>query len=211
TRLVDAAPDRFDNEIRALLQDSDGKIWITNKRGEVYFHKDGDVKVFTKKQVPGSIYCITEDRHKNIWMGTKGYGLIKLEPENEQRTKYKIVRYEHDPEDLTSLSSNQIYNITEDYKGRLWICTFQKGPNLNQVPGSIYCITEDRHKNIWMGTKGYGLIKLEPENEQRTKYKIVRYEHDPEDLTSLSSNQVYNITEDYKGRLWICTFQKGPN
>src|SRR5690606_28993486 len=55
-RLVNTSPDRFDNEIRAILQDSDGKIWITNKRGEVYFHRDGEVKSFTKKQVPGSIY-----------------------------------------------------------------------------------------------------------------------------------------------------------
>ena len=230
TRLVDAAPDRFDNEIRALLQDSDGKIWITNKRGEVYFHKDGDVRVFTSKQVPGSIYCITEDRHKNIWMGTKGYGLIKLEPENEQRTKYKIVRYEHDPEDLTSLSSNQIYNITEDYKGRLWICTFQKGPNLlvekeghihfkninnsfKHYPKRAFQVIrhamEGPDKKIWLGTTD-GLLRFDPDEDpdNMTFIPTVKISGDK---SSLGNNDITYLFKSSDDQVWVGTFGGGLN
>src|SRR5690606_14421108 len=184
-RLVNHAPGRFDNEVRALLQDSDGKIWITNKRGGVYFHQNGDVQVLQNDQISGSIYSIAEDRNKNIWIGTKGYGLIKLEPENEQRTAYRVVRYENDPDDINSLSSNQIYSITEDHKGRPWIGTFQNGPKLLLEEGGkvrfknvnnsfknypkrtfnvIRHAIQGPDKKIWLGTTD-GILRFDPDED----------------------------------------------
>lgn len=227
-RLVNASPNRFDNEIRALLQDSDGKIWITNKQGEVYFHKNGDIKVLDNNQIPGSIYCITEDRHKNIWMGTKGYGLIKLEPKNVQRTKYNIIRYENDPNDSASLSSNQIYSITEDRKGRLWIGTFQKGPNLlmedngkvhfknvnnsfKNYPKRAFNVIrhamEGPDKKIWLGTTD-GLLRFDPD-EDPDNMQFIPTVKIAGDKNSLGNNDIMYLFLSKDEQVWIGTFGGG--
>ncbi|NGM64560.1 hybrid sensor histidine kinase/response regulator transcription factor [Sphingobacterium sp. SGR-19] len=229
-RLVDTAPGRFDNEIRALLRDSDGKVWLTNKHGDIYFHKNGDLKRLENDQIPGSIYCITEDRNKNVWIGTKGYGLVKLTPENTQRTKYKVTRYENDPNDSASLSSNQIYSITEDHKGRLWIGTFQKGLNLLVEDNG-----EIRFKNVYNSFKNYpkrtfNVIRHSiqgPDNRiwLGTTDGLLRFDPDenPDDMTfiptvkiagdkhSLGNNDIMYLFRSKSQEVWIGTFGGGLN
>lgn len=229
-RLVNTAPGRFDNEIRALLRDSDGKVWMTNKHGDIYFHKNGNLKRLENDQIPGSIYCITEDRNKNIWIGTKGYGLVKLVPEDEQRTKYKVSRYENDPNDIASLSSNQIYSITEDHKGRLWIGTFQKGLNLVvEERGKIWfknvnnsfknypkrAFNVIRHSirgpdnRIWLGTTD-GLLRFDPDEnpDEMTFIPTVKISGDK---SSLGNNDITYLFRSKSGEVWIGTFGGGLN
>ncbi|PRD49222.1 hybrid sensor histidine kinase/response regulator transcription factor [Sphingobacterium haloxyli] len=229
-RLVDTAPGRFDNEIRALLRDSDGKVWLTNKHGDIYFHKNGNLKRLENDQIPGSIYCITEDRNKNIWIGTKGYGLVKLMPENEQRTKYHATRYENDPNDIASLSSNQIYSITEDHKGRLWIGTFQKGLNLlveesgevrfknvynsfKNYPKRTFNVI--RHSiqgpdnRIWLGTTD-GLLRFDPD-ESPDNMKFIPTVKVAGDKHSLGNNDIMYLFRSKSQEVWIGTFGGGLN
>ena len=229
-RLVSSTPNQFDNEVRAFLQDSDGKIWITTKSGEVYFYKDGVTQVWQHGPITGSIYCIVEDRQKNIWIGTKGFGLIKLQPENELRTAYKAIRYVHDPNDVNSLSSNQVYSITEDHKGRLWVSTFQKGPNLlleengktffknvnnsfKNYPKRVFNVI--RHaiqgpdKRIWLGTTD-GLLRFDPDEDPDTMNFLPTVKI-AGDKTSLGNNDITYIFRATDNSMWVGTFGGGLN
>lgn len=229
-RLVDRSPDRFDNEIRALLRDSDGKVWMTNKHGDIYFRQNGNMKMLENDQIPGSIYCITEDRNKNVWIGTKGYGLVKLVPENEQRTNYKVTRYEHNPDDIESLSSNQIYSITEDRKGRLWVGTFQKGLNLVVEENGKICFknVNNSFKNypkrtfnvirhsiqgpdnrIWLGTTD-GLLRFDPD-ENPDDIKFIPTVKISGDQSSLGNNDIMYLFRSKSDAVWIGTFGGGLN
>ncbi|RRN76747.1 hypothetical protein EIM50_23115, partial [Pseudoxanthomonas sp. SGD-10] len=125
-QLVPNSANKYENEVRALFQDSDGKVWISNKFGKLYVYRNGTERINVLggyKGTLGSIYCIIEDRNKNIWIGTKGQGLIRLQPRDAGRLTYSISRYENNPNDLTSISNNQIYSVLEDKLGRIWVGT----------------------------------------------------------------------------------------
>ena len=229
-RLVEESPRQFDNEMRAMLRDSDGKVWLTNKRGKVYFRREGKLQPFVNDQLSGSIYCMMEDRKKNIWIGTKGDGLIKLEPSNVERTSYRVLRYRYDPKDIHSLSSDQIYTITEDEQGRIWIGTFQRGLNLltedngkvsfknimnsfPQYPKRKFNVIRHAmlgpdHK-IWLGTTD-GLLRFDP-NEDPEKMSFLQSVKIAGDKSSLGSNDVMYLFTDRNKTVWVGTFGGGLN
>ena len=63
--------------VRALLQSSDGQVWIATLDGLTQF--DGErFRAFTKAQgVPGAT-SLAEDRHGNVWIGTAAGGALRL-------------------------------------------------------------------------------------------------------------------------------------
>lgn len=70
----------------------------------------------------GYISSITQDKKGLMWFAT-GDGLNKYDG-------YNVTVYHHDPDDTTSLSSDDLTCVFEDSKGRLWIGTRQNGLNL---------------------------------------------------------------------------------
>ena len=65
------------------------------------------------------ITSLFEDKNKNIWVGTDGGGLNKLEVSNGNFTRFK-----HLIGDKTSLANNIIRAIIADDSGQIWIATF---------------------------------------------------------------------------------------
>lgn len=105
------------NDINALIQDSQGGMWIGTEVGLSWLPKGGKQfrnylaeydSVFNKN----AILCIYEDDRRNIWIGTRGGGLKLL---NRERNQFFTL------DTAFGLSSNIVHGITQDLKGDLWV------------------------------------------------------------------------------------------
>lgn len=158
------------------------------------------------------VKAILEDSDGEIWFGTMGNGLCRLNP-----LKNTIVYYHHDPGNPHSLSHNNVWAISQDPASQdyLWISTFGGGLNrLNrktetftrfmhdpQNPNSlstnnIYSAHADASGTVWIGTFGSGLNRLDIASHRFTPYA---------DKDGLSDNFVKGVLEDTHGRLWLST------
>ncbi len=112
------------------------------------------------------------------------------------------------------LPQNFIYCSLQDRKGFLWFGTrngltrfdgykfkvFQHIPfDSNSLSGNhIASICEDTKGNIWVGTYNAGLNYF----NKKTK-DVIRYIHNPDDLTSISSNTISSIFITSDSILWL--------
>ncbi len=238
-----------DNVISAIYEDEDGFIWIGTDKGVLnkfdrttekflYYplnynsNKIPDLKddfykypIIYSRNNKKTITSITGDKKGNLWVGTWGCGIIKL-------NKYtgKISQFVYHTKDTSSISYNRIRQIFIDHSGRIWIATFGKGLNLaynsngklifkhflndTEDNFSINCnvinsMYEDKNNNLWIATYD-GLNKLDNniDYSKENKPRFIRYLHHK--LTnSLSSNVVMAVTGDNKGNIWIGTFGGG--
>jgi ligand-binding sensor domain-containing protein/signal transduction histidine kinase len=215
------------NEVKAFYEDDYGKIWIgTNGGGLNIFDRAKREYSYYLAQTndPGSlssnrVYAIQEDQSGSVWLGTNGGGLARvIFGPSPQRKLLGFKKYRHLPEDPSTLSSDRIRCIIEDYTGFLWIGTFENGvnrldprtetfirythdPNNPQSLSNdtVQALYEDSHKILWVGTRT-GLNRFHPENGSFTAYRA-----DLNDDTSLSDNSVLSIHEDGFGVLWVGT------
>jgi PAS domain S-box-containing protein len=163
------------NNVRVLLVDHTGTLWVGTGRGLDRLD-DGANGEFTHfahdPQDPaglcaGSVKAILEDSTHTLWIGTEEpAGLSRFD-----RTSETFARYEYDPSNPDG-----------------FINTY-----------GIRAIYEDRAGDLWLGTYD-GLIHLDRETERFTQY-----EHDPDDPHSLSRDFVWDIYQDPAGTLWIAT------
>ncbi len=154
---------------RALFQDSRGFIWVGDRKNQLTILDDNFAeigKLSTQgKLSPQSnwgavIYSIFEDKNKNIWIGTKKNGLFCLKRKNKiHNFDFEVEHYAFSPNDTYSISSNEVYDITEDKHERLWIATFD-GLNLlsKDKNGSIKFIN---YRNDWIAypTEEYNRVR----------------------------------------------------
>ncbi len=169
--------------VNSIMETFDGTLWVgtekglhrwDSKSGSFMYLPNRDDRV--TKTRPESAFCLMEVSPGELWIGTR-YGLSRLDP----RTG-RFVRFFHDPSDPHSLSGNEIWDITRDRSGYLWI-----------------------------GTYGDGLNRAAPPETTSGTLKIERFKHDPNDPTSLSDNYVNKLLVDRTGNLWVGTSTGGLN
>jgi ligand-binding sensor domain-containing protein len=167
------------SSVTCILQDRKGFLWFGTYDGlnkydgygfTIYKHEALDSNSLSYN----GISSLCEDRAGNLWIGTAGGGLNKLDRAQEQFT-----RFVNDPKNPYSLSHNQVTSLHEDRTGNLWIGTFGGGLNkfdrvterftrLVNDPKNPYSLShnqvtsiyEDRSDNLWIGTAGGGLNKI---------------------------------------------------
>lgn len=116
------------------------------------------------------IYSITQDNYGFTWIGTNGSGLYKFD--GNDYTSYKN-KYE----DSTSISSNLVFSSYLSRSNELWVGT-EDGLNLynrgldkfkkikipingiKEANISVLSINEDNNRNLYIGTRQYGLFKM---------------------------------------------------
>ncbi len=224
---------RADTEIRAVALDSHQNLWMANKGGELLcYSADGNLKHrFPDRNTPwiGLIYSIMQDSRGDIWLGTKGDGVLRMR--ERPAGGYDFTRYRHDPSDGGSLSDNNIYSIAEDRLGKIWIASYGGGINLyeetadgrgrflnqgNSFPhypaqqGSKVRYLLQAPDGTMLAATVEGLIIFDPSSDpSEMSFRVVQ--KIPGDIHSLGNNDIIHILADSKGRVWLSTFGGGLN
>lgn len=228
-------PTRFsDNmasaEIRAMMRDSKGYIWAAAKSRELYRYSP-DMETctrFSNAEVGdvGVIYSIFEDNAGNVWLGTKGDGLIRL---TDTGNGWERKHFRSEKGNPSSLSSNNIYCIEQDNDGRIWVGTYGGALSMLPDPDSDEFVTVESNFPRYPQTAGErvrylhcmpdgrmlvasvgGLIWFHPsDTPELTEFHLVR--KIPGDIHSLGNNDVMHIFTDAQSRTWLCTFGGGLN
>ncbi|NME70923.1 ligand-binding sensor domain-containing protein [Flammeovirga aprica] len=158
-----------------------------------------------------NIWDIEEDYYGNIWLATTN-GVIKLNLKNNT-----FVRFLNNPDDSLSISNNDTRKIYRDIKGDIWIGTFNGlnrydkenntfkqihfTSNNNQntnINNAIISIAEDDKLNLWIGTFGNGLWKLDRQTDSLYPSSV---------NNKLPNKVIYSIENDSHGALWLSTNQ----
>lgn len=227
------------NEVRALMEDKDGNIWVSVKEGivRVYNSKRTYIGYLTEngtvsqngRPMTGVVYCFTQGKDGVMWLATKGDGLVRAV---KNGNGYMLSRYKYDADDIYSLSHNDVYFVYEDGKGRIWAATFGGGLNYiekdkngklifinhrNNLKGypidrchRVRHITSDKSGHIWIGTTT-GALCFDETFTNPEEIVFRHYSRIPSDENSLSNNDVHWIKATKKNELYLATFGGGLN
>lgn len=218
--------------IRTLQEDNNGDLWIGNFGvGISYFDRSTTAISSYSRDLanPNSlshsnVISALEDAAGNLWLGTDSGGLNYFNRETGQFTHYR-----KNPSQPHSLTSDTILSLHQAPDGQLWLGTWGGGVNLlkpnsttfERLPlnengpspsasgissGSqlnspfVWDITTDKHQHQWIATHNGGLNQYNPSTGQFTYYTSVE-----DKFTTLSSNLVWTMREDFLGNFWVGT------
>ncbi|MEN8120860.1 MAG: two-component regulator propeller domain-containing protein [Bacteroidota bacterium] len=210
--------------VEHILQDKYGFMWIATPYG-LNMYDGYSIKVYKSNHLDSSSLCtdfinkVYEDKSGVIWVCTsRGLSSYNRNSENFQS-------YYPNPLDINN-ENNNILSVEEDSKGILWVFTknalfsFNRKDNTfsNYSNDSVIVndswtyyskfikrICEDKNSNVWI-TSSKGLKKFD-----RKKNEFITYSHNPDDPSSISSNNIVTIEKDKKGSIWFTTLDAGIN
>ncbi|PQA59563.1 hybrid sensor histidine kinase/response regulator transcription factor [Siphonobacter curvatus] len=213
----DRKNNRHDLSILALEMGRNQQLWIGTYLNGLFCYQPGSKHYVRFKKGEGEkdlnsndIFCLKEDRHGNLWIGTNGGGINILNLKTN--TIEKLVTQSDYTDDRTKPSNNYIRSFEEDKYGRIWAGTFGGGISVydpktkmftfynkknSGLPSNyILSIKEDAKGTIWVGTNGNGLAYLRPQSKQFQTLS---------ESDGLINGVVLKIIEMPTGELWLST------
>jgi PAS domain S-box-containing protein len=213
------------NAIVCLAKDFEGDIWIGTYAHGLNCYKRKEDKFIRYSHNPNDTYSLShnniwallEDSKHNLWVAMLE-GTLNL----FDRKTNRFYQYKNDPNDPNSFNQSFTTNIFEDSHHYLWIATSsglemvklddydfsQPFPKLkfnhyrhtndrNSLSNdNIYCIFEDHEGNMWFGSDGGGLNKLNVQTNEFIAFS---------DKDGLPDMSIKAILEDNDYNLWVST------
>jgi signal transduction histidine kinase/ligand-binding sensor domain-containing protein/DNA-binding response OmpR family regulator len=198
-----------------IFEDSQERLWLSTAAGIIC--TDGQTYT-TFKAADGELYrnevrSALEDRHGNIWFGSRDQVIMKYTPANEStpatitHLKLKIIPDE-----------KKIMAMCEDLNGHLWFGT--DGDGLFRYDGksfthfttaaglpdnNITCLLADEQGQIWIGsTSGLSRYKTIEKGKKGEIFHLSTKD-------GLSNNKITSLATDDEGSLWISSWGGGIN
>ena len=172
-----------DNTIQWIYEDSKKRMWIATGTGlDLYNRKSREFLHFQKDSVKHTSISdnrvqskgVIEDMFGNIWVGTWN-GLNRIKFNNSASNKnivQNITVIFNDEKDSTSLSNNRVISLEKDIEG-----------------------------NLWIGTYGGGISKLDSRYLNSDKFIFENWNVDD----GLANNIIYGVVADQNGEIWLGT------
>ena len=189
------------NTVQAILQTSDGYLWLGTQEGLVRFNGI-QFTVFNKANTKtfglNDMRAFVQDQQGNLWIGSFGGGLIRYR-DGAFRS------YLHED----GLSDNTVPAIMEGSDGTLWVGTddglneFKNGKftRLGKEDGLsdtiINALARDGDGNIWVGTNN-GLDRVSPSKSGSRKIE-----------TFLAGKVIKSLSVNHVGDVWVGTQASG--
>lgn len=219
------------NNIRCLLEDSEGNIWAgtLNHGLNKYDYQTGKfTRYIHRKKAKNSLssnetLCLFEDSQKRIWVGTEN-GLNLFDTQTKTFTNF--LPNENDDK---SIQTKAILSIVEDNRGWIWVGTWDGGLNLaiptnkrnqfefrhflkgeestNLKSNHIWKVFLDRENRLWLGTYAGGLSVMLPNNETNPKKFEPTFQTFLEEQPTrpITNNLVFGLNQDKQGQIWVAT------
>jgi signal transduction histidine kinase/ligand-binding sensor domain-containing protein/DNA-binding response OmpR family regulator len=209
------------NSVTGFSADNRGNLWIGTDGGGLNYFDRKNRRFRHYRADPSNpaglhanaVMSVLSTGDGSVWIGGFSGGLSLFRPESGSFTQFPLGH--------GSQIQDDVRDIIQDRRGRLWVATNGQGLNLltdrnrrtfrqyKRDPlnpsGSLvndYClrIAEDHEGALWIGTYS-GLSRFDPDRDSFTNFTF-----DPRNPGSLSHNWVYSILEDSRQRLWIGTY-----
>lgn len=204
-------PEQFVSSIAGqtphIFVDHSSGLWVHTFQNSKLFYKRNpsseweEIVLSNVQNIFNRVRAITEDGNGNVWIITSHQGAFVLKPGSGN-----VIRLVNNPLQSHTIASDNLTAICSDKDGIVWLGTFKKGISYfsphaqvilshHMIPHSdVISFYEDK-EDVWLGTDGGGLLKLQSDNS------VVK--------VPVEANVIQTIKTDSKGCLWLGTFQNG--
>ncbi len=197
-------------EIRAIVPDKDGSLWIGTVQEVV--RTDSTMKVVKpQKSLPGgAVNTMMRDSRGRLWVSFWRGGLFLLDEDRGMFEKMPEVGQYDNPVRIIELDNGSI--LASTWENGLYIVEKRLGGswNVNSVPVDdadrrtlqcVYGMASDSRGRIWMlGDRGIAVVSLSGD--------IVEVEDVPE-IEGQMNNVFSNVLVTKGGNIWVSTFSGG--
>ncbi|MDR0547124.1 MAG: response regulator [Dysgonamonadaceae bacterium] len=189
----------------AIGTDGSGLYIVDAETNQLFTHYDAD-QSSGNGLTSNAIYDVLVDENNCLWVTTFSNGVNILDP-----LLMQISVYQHILNEPNSLINNQVHTVFEDADGDLWIGTnnglscyesqskrwkhYLTDPQRKIV---IISFCQDKRKNIWAGSFGMGVYRINKKTGKIDNFK--KDEAAPN--SSINTNYVYSLYADNE-TVWI--------
>jgi len=204
----------INNYLNTLLYVNDTTVWIATIKGVSRFNPQTKLfynfpfkQQFSNEKIGVNAFCLFVDKNKDLWVGTYGNGLLKL---NQKTGNYK---YYVNTDGEKTFDKNLIRSVINFHDNLMLVSTSVGLYTFNPVTGEFKLygfagerlgkIIRDLNGGYWVTTAFRGLIRIEKDGS----YK--EFKNNPYDKKSFTDNRLMDVYSDNVGNVWVGTTNSG--